>query len=257
MISKSDPSLWPVDSNTGEPILPMAQPGYYPGYDVLRQQDFWDDATRKVILHRINHVPPIRFFTKDEARTMEAVVDRMLPQDDRDEHHKIPILPFIDERLYAGRLDGFIYEGMPRDPEAYKLGVKGIQAIAWYMYGKAFPELGPRERDLVLRTLHDNNPPAGDEIWSQMHVHRFWLLVLHDVVGAYYAHPFAWNEIGYGGPAYPRGYFRLEGGKPEPWEVEEQRYAWEAPPMAASGEVVPLSEILGHELISPGQGGTH
>ena len=23
---------------------------------------------------------------------------------------------------------------------------------------------------------------------------------------AFYAHPWAWNEIGFGGPAYPRGY---------------------------------------------------
>jgi hypothetical protein len=33
---------------------------------------------------------------------------------------------------------------------------------------------------------------------------------------------------GYGGPAYPRGYVRLERGAPEPWEVNEKRYEWKA-----------------------------
>jgi hypothetical protein len=29
---------------------------------------------------------------------------------------------------------------------------------------------------------------------------------MRDVSQAFYAHPWAWNEIGFGGPAYPRGY---------------------------------------------------
>ena len=33
--------------------------------------------------------------------------------------------------------------------------------------------------------------------------------LLPDVVFAYYAHPTAWNEIGFGGPASPRGYVRM------------------------------------------------
>jgi hypothetical protein len=57
---------------------------------------------------------------------------------------------------------------------------------------------------------------------------------MQDAIEAYYAHPWAWDEIGFGGPAYPRAYTRLERGEPEPWEVEEQRYEWDAPPYAVS-----------------------
>ena len=37
---------------------------------------------------------------------------------------------------------------------------------------------------------------------------------------AFYSHPWAWNEIGFGGPAYPRGYMRLRPGERagEPFE---------------------------------------
>jgi hypothetical protein len=46
-------------------------------------------------------------------------------------------------------------------------------------------------------------------------------IALRDISGAYYAHPYAWDEIGFGGPAYPRGYAALNNGAPEPWEPRE------------------------------------
>jgi hypothetical protein len=70
-----------------------------------------------------------------------------------------------------------------------------------------------------------------------MSVHRFWQLIMSDAIDAYYAHPWAWDEIGFGGPAYPRAYTRLERGEPEPWEVEEERYDWLAPEGTVSDEV--------------------
>jgi hypothetical protein len=39
---------------------------------------------------------------------------------------------------------------------------------------------------------------------------------------AFYSHPWAWNEIGFGGPAYPRGYKNLGLDRREPWEVSER-----------------------------------
>jgi hypothetical protein len=48
------------------------------------------------------------------------------------------------------------------------------------------------------------------------------------VVQAFYSHPWAWNEIGFGGPAYPRGYAAFGSphlGEREPWEgVESVHY---------------------------------
>jgi hypothetical protein len=235
---------------------PRAQPGYYPGFSTLSQQSFWDDATRTVVLNRVENPPPIRFFSPDEATLMEAVCARLLPQDDRDEAHRIPIINGIDERLYENRSDGYRYESMPPDPEAYRLGLQAIEAIAQEMQGKSFLELGATDQDRVLKSIHDAKPPAGQEIWDRMPPHRFWLLILQDVVEQYYAHPYAWDEIGFGGPAYPRAYMRLERGEPEPWEVREQRYEWEAPENSLSG----LSELVGgttHHMGTPGQGGTH
>ncbi len=187
---------------------------------------------------------------------MTAVCERILPQDDRDELHKIPIVNAIDERLFENRLDGYRYEDMPSDQEAYRLGLQGIEAVAQHMLGKSFLAIGPIEQESVLETLHDAHPPAGDQVWRQMDVERFWLLLVQDVVGAYYAHPYAWDEIGFGGPAYPRGYMRLERGEPEPWEVKEKRYPWAAPEGSPSEKFTKVGSSLEHKA-SPGQGGTH
>ena len=91
-----DESLLPVDPETKQPLQPMAQPGYYPGYSTLSQKAFWDEATCNVVLARVEQVPPVRFFSPQEAELMQAVCDRLLPQDDRDEAHKIPVLNYYE-----------------------------------------------------------------------------------------------------------------------------------------------------------------
>jgi hypothetical protein len=246
----------PVNPETGQPLAPRAQPGYYPGFRTLDQKKYWDAATRNTILARVENIPPIRFFSPEEVGLMTAVCDRILPQDDRDDLHKIPIVNSIDDRLYENRLDGYRFEGMPSDQEAHRLGLQGIAEIAIHMYRQPFVDLGALDRETILKTLHDGRPPAGGAIWQRMSVDRYWLLLVQDVVGAYYAHPYAWDEIGFGGPAYPRGYMRLENGEPEPWEVDERRYAWAAPPGSPSAKFTPAGRSSRH-MSSPGQGGTH
>ena len=252
-----DETLLPIDPQTGKPIHPCARPGYYPGYHTLSQQAFWDEATRKVVLDRVHNVPPVRFFTPEQCRLMQAITDRLLPQDDRDEAHKIPIVNYVDEKLYENRIDGYRYEDMPPLREVYRLGFIGIEAIAQHLFGRSFIDLEPLQKDQVLQTLHDASPPAGEEVWRVLPVSRYWAQLLGDVIEAYYAHPYAWDEIGFGGPSYPRGYMRLENGRPEPWEVEERRYAWAAPPASLSGENKPLGGPGGFKNIPPGQAGTH
>ncbi len=253
-----DSKRLPLDAQTGQPLPPRAQPGYYPCFSTLSQEAYWDGATRKVVRDRVHNVPPIRFFMPDEALLMQAVCDRIIPQDDRDEPHKIPVLNYIDRRLHSRQIDGYRFEDMPPDHEAHRLGLQAIEIIAQHMHHQSFVDLGPKEQDAVLRSIHDGNPPAAQEIWQKMSIQHFWLLLVQDVVDAYYAHPYAWDEVGFGGPSYPRGYMRLENGKPEPWEVDERRYDWKAPEESLSDVYEPVgSEAPGHNVQTPGQEGTH
>src|SRR5579875_1592468 len=85
-----------TDPATGTALAQREQPGYYQGYQTLRQQKFWDEATRKVVLARVQEQQEIQFFNEVEARTMSAIVDRIMPQEDRLPERRIPILPSLD-----------------------------------------------------------------------------------------------------------------------------------------------------------------
>ncbi len=219
----------PRNPLTGEPLPQSEQPGYYPGYSTLSQQKFWDPATRQVVLHRISEIPPIRFFTEAEQSTLSCVLEHVLPQSDRVPSRRIPILPFLDKRLYHGTIPGYRYEDLPPEQEAYRIGIAAIEKMAQEVHGCSFCECSYPQREALLHSLHVGNPAGAHGLWSKMNQRRFWRMLLEDTVSIYYAHPWAWDEIGFGGPAYPRGYMRLEEGRPEPWEVDEERYPWEAP----------------------------
>lgn len=236
-------------SATGGEIRDLDQPGYYAGYSTLAQKKSWDEATQKIVVERVEKTKTIRFFSEEEAALLGAVIDRVMPQDERSAARTIPILAVIDQRLYSNSLNGFRYEDMPPDQEAFRLGIKAIEEMAQARFQQAFTELTVHRQELILKSLHDGKPDPEHPVWQQMPVHRFWALLMGDCVTAYYSHPWAWDEIGFGGPAYPRGYMRLENGLPEPWEKGERRYEWIAP-------VDSLSELEKAET-APEQGSLH
>src|SRR3954471_2372699 len=72
----------------------------YPDYDVLEQAKHWDEATRRVVLERVDNVPPVRFFTPNDERAMRAFCDVVTAQD---EEPRVPVLEMVDAKLHAGR----------------------------------------------------------------------------------------------------------------------------------------------------------
>jgi hypothetical protein len=192
----------------------------YPGADILAQRGHWDNATRRVVLDRVHNVPPFRHFQSHQQATLEALCARVIPQNHRPAQLRVPLAPWIDQLCYDKREPGFRYEDMPRVDLAWDWGLAGLDQTAQATFGKGFAELGPAAQDEVLESIRGGNPPG--ESWQRLNVHRWWRdLALPQIAGVYYAHPYAWDEIGYGGPAYPRGYVALNNGYPEPWEPRE------------------------------------
>ncbi len=251
----SDSALRPVDKDTGEPLAPKRQPGYYAGFSTLSQSPYWDEATRKTVSERVEHAPVRRFFNEDEWTFWEAVFEHLIPQTDRAIERRIPLLPPLDARLYENRTAGYRFESLPQDREVYQWGMEAINEEAQARFNGEFIHLGHWQQEKVVKAIHDRRPKAGRAIWKRMSIHRFWQMIMGDAIEAYYAHPWAWDEIGFGGPAYPRAYTRLERGEPEPWEVAEQRYEWLPPNGSLSDEVEPLqhldTEADQHSHISP------
>jgi hypothetical protein len=195
----------------------------YPHYDVLDKWSSpdWDEQTREVVRERLEEIPQIRFFTNDEARLLRAIAERIVPQPDRGEAEKIPIVPWIDEKLHEDKRDGYRYEELPPQREAWRLGLAGIDEAAQVLFdGKSFIDLDPISQDVVLTHVERGDPPGV--AWRQLPAARFFRSVLClTVVKIYYAHPKAWSEIGYNGPSSPRGHVRKWEGGVDPWEAHE------------------------------------
>jgi hypothetical protein len=192
----------------------------YPDSDILAQRGHWDDATRRVVLDRVYNVPPFRTLNPHERETLEALCDRVIPQDWKPAERRVPIAPWIDQNMSQSAVEGFRFEDMPPNTEAWRQGLAGLDQTAQALFGQQFAVLPPEQQDQVLHTIRGGSPPG--EIWRRLPASRWWRYVaLRQITGVYYAHPYAWDEIGFGGPAYPRGYFALNFGAPEPWEARE------------------------------------
>jgi hypothetical protein len=199
--------------------------GRYPDYDALASAGHWDSLTRRVVLDRVADVPPIGFFTEHEARALRAFCDTVMGQDSEP---RIPVLEMVDAKLHAGRLDGFRHHDMPPDTETWRQVSANLDLNALeYGCEDGFAGVGSKAQHEIVERFAD-----GELDWD-LPVEKAWRVVMRGVLGAFYSHPWAWNEIGFGGPAYPRGYARLGAG---------QREHWEAPPEFAVDPVADVHE---------------
>ena len=193
----------------------------YPGYDVLAKRDTpsWNAKTREVIEQRLATPDVPRFFTAQEWQVADALCRRILPQ--TGEVDPVSLVALLDAKLLADDGDGFRETSMPYMRDAWRLGVAAIDDEAKARHGgRDFKLLTERERDALLQSMQ--NGEANADHWSALNAKTFFeRRILVDVPALYYSHPKAWNEIGFGGPASPRGYVRLEGNRPDPWEAAE------------------------------------
>lgn len=197
--------------------------GYYPGYDVFDQQAHWDQPTWEVIRRRMEDVPPIRFFTRHEAETYRRLCDWIAGQDPEHDPWTVPIVNFLDHKLHLNQTDGYRFIGMPPMREAFRLGAAAVDESAQMMFGNGFISLPKDQQRAVVERLAAQNPPGRR--WRRLNPRHFWHQLTVATVALFYAHPYLWNEIGFGGPAYPHGYMRLVNGEADPWEARENRRA--------------------------------
>ena len=182
----------------------------------LGQVHTWDDATKGVVLARLGPRPPLHFFTPAEEATAGALLDQLLAQWDEP---RVPVLEFVDARLSEGVTDGWRFADMPEDGAAWRASLSALDDDAATRHeGRPFGELSHGDQYRLLRHVQDLG--AGGKDWHGLHAGHVWTLWTRYACAAFYAHPATWDEIGYGGPAYPRGYLRLGRGVREPWEEE-------------------------------------
>jgi hypothetical protein len=201
--------------------MPDSRPGTrFPGYDVLskRQGPSWNDKTREVIARRLTTASEPRFFTADEFLTVVAAASRIVPQPPT--RRPVPIAALVDRKLHLMQSDGYRLPGTPRDGEAWRLGLKALDLETRVAFGVSFHILKEADQDFLLARMQSGE--LRDPAWTDMASDVFFRMRLaRDIVLAYYSHPAAWSEIGWGGPASPRGYVRIDYDERDPWEAAE------------------------------------
>jgi hypothetical protein len=193
-------------------ITPGGQ-GRFPGFDVLDQAEHWDDLTAGVVLARLQPPAELTFFTATEQPTAAALFDLLLGQHNEP---RIPVLHLVDVRLADNETDGWRYEDLPEDRRAWRDTLAALDHDAVATCGARFHVLDLDRQGQLLKAVQDAEEWHG---WQAEHV---WSLWTRYACAAFYSHPWAWNEIGFGGPAYPRGYKAIGVGKREGWEIQEQ-----------------------------------
>jgi hypothetical protein len=201
----------------------------YPGYDVLNKRNSvsWNDQTRAVIDRRLAIDPNKHEFLSDEEwPTLCAICARIVPQPS-DRAHPAPVAAMVDEKLHANSGDGYRDARLPPMREAWRRALAAIDAEAKSRYGRHFHQLGELLQDDLLKAVQEGD--VTETIWRDLPAMLFFQKrLLHDIVSSYYAHPGAWSEIGFGGPASPRGYVRMNFDRRDPWEASEARPGREA-----------------------------
>jgi hypothetical protein len=213
-------------------------PERFPGYDVLNKRNSmsWNDQTRTVIDQRLAIDPNKHaFFNDSEWQTLRAVCDRIVPQTVV-RPRPVPLAAMIDEKMRDASSEGYRYAELPPMGEAWRRGLAALDAEAQTRHGRRFHDLGALEQDAILSAVQDGKVRAP--AWRDLPPKSFFAKrVLHDIVSAYYAHPTSWNEIGFGGPASPRGYVRMYFDRRDPWEASEARPGREAQARRENGRV--------------------
>ncbi len=200
--------------------------GRYPDYDVLESADTWDEVTRDVVMARLEQPGPLRFFDSAEEPILRAFCDVTTGQD---REPRVPVAESVDAKLADGLLDGFQYADMPDDREVWHLVLRGLDHTAGALFSTSFARCGLESQEQIVAEFADGTLTGGP--WDQVNVARAWSVCMRAILSGFYSHPWAWNEIGFGGPAYPRGYMRT--GADNPIEPFESRGATREDPVGA------------------------
>lgn len=196
----------------------MSQKPIYPGYDVLAKRDTpsWNQRTRDVIDARLSTPRTPRFLTPEEWAIADALCRRIVPGP-----VEVPLVALLDAKLLADDGDGTREEDMPYMREAWRAGLKALDASACDRHrGVGVAGLSDADLDALIGEMASGK--LKPRHWQAFGASQFFeRRVIVDVPALFYALPGAWSEIGFGGPASPRGYVRLDGDRRDAWEAAE------------------------------------
>ena len=121
---------------------------------------------------------PWRFFTLEEARTLAAISDQIIPPDQDPGASWAGVVNYIDRQLCGP------YEQLQA---IYRRGLAGVDQSSRSLYGKVFADLEANLQIAMLHLLEDGKAPGA--IWKQISSAEFFGYVLDHTLQGFYGDP--------------------------------------------------------------------
>lgn len=177
-------------------------------------------ATRNALEARLEAAPAgePRYLDADAFALLRVLCEQLLgAQGGAACEPEVDIAGLIDARLAEGRGDGWRYDAMPADGEAFRIGLAAIDETAMAIGGKPFVALDARAREQVIQAVQRGDPPGP--AWGALPAARFFADLLAEAAETYFAHPLVQERIGYLGFADVLGWHAIgldQAEQPEP-----------------------------------------
>jgi len=119
-----------------------------------------------------------RCLSDHEARTLEAICERIIPADRDPGAAWAGVVTYIDRQLVGP------YRNLRK---TYRLGLAGTNSTSLAIFGKAFGSLAPQQQDVVLQTMDKGQ--AQGEGWKLVSAKAFFDLVTSHTMQGFYGDP--------------------------------------------------------------------
>src|SRR5271166_4025148 len=118
---------------------------------------------------------PWRFLTVDEARTLAALCDQIIPPDEDPGAAWAGVVNYIDRQL-CGPLDHL--------RRSYRQGIAAVNQSSRMLYGSVFAELAAARQVDLLTLMEQGRAPA--EAWKQIASGDFFDLLVEQTMQGFY-----------------------------------------------------------------------
>lgn len=192
---------------------------HYSNFNVMNEEEHWDPHTKKIVSKRLDTQTfyPLQYLTEQQSKTLTELCAILLGD------NRQPIIAFVihhfDSTLKASIGESQRKIGVPKQATLICDGIDLLDRECIQQYGNPFDGLEEDMKNKVVSDLMGERISLNSE-QINIPVKDFVQKISSEATSAYYSHPTIWSEIGYAGPAYPRGYVRSELGLTDPWEAK-------------------------------------
>lgn len=197
----------------------MTPQSHYPSFRVMDEKDAWDDHTQAIVDDRMSNGYEFQFLNEQET-DMLSVICALLMNDSSPE-----VIPFvirhIDQTLHSSPGEGQRKSGVPESKDLIRRGLQLTERSAQTINHSTFLSLDNAAKRKLIQAISEGEAEPSIA-WQGIPQQDFFRKLMNLTIESYCSHPKVWSEIGYAGPAYPRGYVRTQLGQLDPWEAKTE-----------------------------------